>query len=294
MQTLNLKQIEYITVIAEAGTISQAAKRLNITQSTLSQSLSNEERVLGITLFKRSQKGLELTAAGECYLKAAREILRIRDKMHHEIQYFKPSARKHYAIGISSQTGFDLFSSRYHQFKELYPGVSVKATEGNADELFAGLNENQYAMILTAVDSFEKIELPYKALRKEEILLVAPANYEKKILSKHGNLNMELLKYENFILANPGTTMRMTTEHMFTAIGYHPAVVCETGHTLALLKMVSRGVGFAILPESLKIETENVKWISFYPKFYRTQMAIYQEQYSDDKSLMGLIKLLQE
>lgn len=290
---MNLKQIEYITVIAEEKNISRAAKRLKVTQSTLSQGLSNEERSLGVSLFIRSQRGLELTAAGECYLRAARDILQIRDRMDYEIQSFKPCAQRHYVIGISSQTGFDLFSTRYHQFKELYSDISVKAVEGNASELFAGLNENQYAMILTAVDSFENIELPHQSLCKEELLLVAPADFKRKILSKHGNLNMELLKNENFILANPGTTMRMTTERLFSAIGYHPNVVCETGHTLALIKMVSKGIGFAILPETLRIEMENVKWISFYPKIHRSQMAIYQEKYSDDEALMDLIKLLQ-
>lgn len=291
---MNLKQIEYMVVIAEEKNISRAARRLQVTQSTLSQGLSNEERTLGLSLFKRSRKGLELTQAGECYLRAAREILQIREKMYHEIQLFKPGAGRHYVIGISSQTGFDLFSSRYHQFKELYPDVSVKAIEGNAGELFAGLNENLYAMILTAVDSFERIELPHQSLCKEEILLAAPGDFQKKILSKHGNLNMELLRNENFILANPGTTMRMTTERLFSALGYHPSVVCETGHILALVKMVSKGIGFAILPETLKMEMENVKWISFYPKIYRSQMAVYKEKYMDDEVLMNLIKMLQE
>lgn len=106
---MNLKQIEYITVIAEEKNISRAAKRLKVTQSTLSQGLSNEEHSLGVILFNRSQKGLELTEAGKCYLKAAKEILQIRDKLHHDIRLFSPCAGKHYIIGISSQTGFDLF-----------------------------------------------------------------------------------------------------------------------------------------------------------------------------------------
>ena len=291
---MNLKQIEYITVIAEEKNISRAAKRLKVTQSTLSQGLSNEEHSLGVILFNRSQKGLELTEAGKCYLKAAKEILQIRDNLHHDIRLFSPCAGKHYIIGISTQTGFDHFSSRYHQFKEMYPEVSVKAIEGNAGELLGGLNMNQYAMILTAVDSFETVRLPHQSLCKEEILLAAPGDFKKKILSKHGNLNMEFIKNENFILANPGTTMRMTTERLFTSLGYHPTVVCETGHILALVKMVSKGIGFAILPETLKIEMENVRWISFYPKIYRSQMAVYQEKYAGDEVLMNLIKLLQE
>ena len=289
---MNLKQIEYIVAIAEEKNISRAAQRLNITQSTLSQALLNVEKSMGMPLFVRSQRNLELTDAGNCYIKGAREILQIRKRVMAEIEALKPKDGLKYEIGISSQAGFDLFSSGYHRFQQCFPQVSIRVIEENAPELMQGILMGKYDMILAAVNSFEKIELPHQALRKEEIFLVAPQNYSGPLLSKHGNLNMNHVRQENFILANKGTTMRQTTDHLFSALGYHPNVICETGHTLALLRMVSRGIGFAILPETLHFEVENVRWIPFYPRFFRTQMAIYQEKYVNDTTLMSFVEMI--
>ena len=291
---MNLKRLEYIVIIAEEANISRAAKRLNITQSTLSQALLNEERDIGMPLFIRKQKCLELTDAGKCYIKGANEILQIRGQVSAGIQALKAQSKVEYCIGISSQAGFDLFSSKYHQFMECYPHATIRVTEGNAGELFEDLRAGRYAMILTAVDSFEQINYPHQPIKKEEIFLVAPKNYKKPLFSKHGNLNMNLIRHEKFILANEGTTMRMTTNHLFAALNIHPDVLCETGHLKASMKMISEGLGFTILPETLRMEFENVQWIPFYPRFFRSQMAVYQEKYSQDEALMGLIKLLRE
>lgn len=289
---MNLKQLEYVAAIAEEGNISHAAERLKVTQSTMSQGLLNLEQELGMPLFERSNRGMRLTKAGEACVQGAREILHICGRIQMEIESMNPKNKKSYTIGISSQRGFDLFSEGYHRFKEKHSDVEVRVVEENASELLEGLREDRYSMILTAADSFEKIEFPYQTLSKEEILLVAPADREKDILSKHGNLRMDLLKYEKFILANRGTTMRATTNHLFSALGYHPNIVCETGHTQALTKMVSKGIGFAVLPETLRMQTDNVAWLSFYPKFYRRQVAIYQEKYAEDGILMNLIKVM--
>lgn len=75
------RQLECIVTIANNASITEAAKKLFVSQSSLSQSLSNVERELGVSLFTRSSGNLEMTYAGEEFVHAAREILEIKQNI---------------------------------------------------------------------------------------------------------------------------------------------------------------------------------------------------------------------
>ena len=72
---MTLKQLQYIQTIAETGNITEAAKRLFITQPSLTASVHELEKEYGITVFLRGNKGVELTPEGDEFLGYARQVL---------------------------------------------------------------------------------------------------------------------------------------------------------------------------------------------------------------------------
>ena len=72
---MTLSQLKYIVTIAEAGTISEAAKRLYIAQPSLTAAVKELEGELGITIFKRTNKGVLLSTEGEEFLGYARQVI---------------------------------------------------------------------------------------------------------------------------------------------------------------------------------------------------------------------------
>ena len=72
---MTLLQLKYVTVIAEKGTISEAAKELYISQPSLTAAVKELEKEFGITIFKRTNKGIIISAEGEEFLGYARQVL---------------------------------------------------------------------------------------------------------------------------------------------------------------------------------------------------------------------------
>ena len=81
---MNLKEQQYIVTLAGCGSMTQAAKKLNITQPALSSYLAGVENSLGYPLFERTGKALRPTYLGELYLEKARKILALGEEFQQQ------------------------------------------------------------------------------------------------------------------------------------------------------------------------------------------------------------------
>ena len=72
---MTLKQLQYIITVAETGNITEAAKKLFLAQPSLTASIHELEKEYGISIFSRSNKGIELTPEGEEFLGYARQVV---------------------------------------------------------------------------------------------------------------------------------------------------------------------------------------------------------------------------
>ncbi len=97
---MTLKQLRYITVVAETGNITDAAKKLYIAQPSLTSAIQELEKEYNITIFNRSKKGIELTKDGEEFLGYARQVLEQTNLI--EERYREGSKGKH-KFSVSSQ-----------------------------------------------------------------------------------------------------------------------------------------------------------------------------------------------
>lgn len=289
---MNTRQLEYILAIAEEKNILRASEKLFISQSTLSQTLINLEKELGTPLFIRNQRELAITEAGQYYIEAARDIMHIKEQAYDRIRSISVTGKERYRVGISSQEGMERFLTASGLFQKKYPGVELYATDESTKNLLKKLNMGQLALIITSLDSLQKITLPYKVLNREEILLLVPRTLPYKIWGENRRLKWELLKNEHFILSKQNSTMRSITDNIFKQLGVNPDIVCELDNTSATIHMVAEGTGLAFLPSGLKVENEQIRYVSLTPKVYRYQVVIYQEEMSQNPKMTDFIDLL--
>lgn len=97
---MTLKQLRYITVVADTGNITEAAKKLYIAQPSLTSAIHELEKEYNISIFNRSKKGIELTPEGVEFLGYARQVLEQTNLI--EERYSGESKRKH-RFSVSSQ-----------------------------------------------------------------------------------------------------------------------------------------------------------------------------------------------
>ncbi|MCI1956591.1 MAG: LysR family transcriptional regulator [Oscillospiraceae bacterium] len=105
---MTLQQLKYVIKIVEYGSITEAAKRLYITQPSLSSAVKELEKELGIEIFSRSSRGVSLTVDGAEFLSYARQVVEQEELLERRYTGKKPSRRlcaistQHYAFSVNA------------------------------------------------------------------------------------------------------------------------------------------------------------------------------------------------
>ena len=126
---MNLKHAQYMMPILQEGSITAAAKKLFISQPSLSQMVKLVETNLGTAVFNRTTEPLSLTPAGEKYMEAAGQILAIHANLEREIEEIRAEEHGKIKFGIPVQRGMMLLPLALPRFFEAYPHVTVELFE---------------------------------------------------------------------------------------------------------------------------------------------------------------------
>ena len=156
---MTLQQLKYVTTIANIGSISEAAKRLFVSQPSLTKAIKELEKEMGITIFDRTNKGITVSKEGERFLGYARQVLEQAALL--EEQYKSQSGGKK-QFSVSTQH----YSFAVNAFVELLKGAGI-------DQYDVSLRETQTYEIIDDV-----------AHMKSEIGLLFYNNFNRPVLEK--------------------------------------------------------------------------------------------------------------
>lgn len=167
---MELFQLEQFRAIVECGSISEAARRLYLTQPTLSHNLKKLESELGCKLFTRVRNRLQLTPCGEVTLEYYKKISQLSNEMLTEIDIAKKREDETIHVGSFSQSVTLLVLSCV---AASYPGTMFKVTNAPTDILLDGLNSGRFDLIV-ATDIVRKDDFVWRRLYKEQAYLSLP------------------------------------------------------------------------------------------------------------------------
>ena len=131
---INFLNLEYFLVAAEELNFTKAAKKLFISQQSLSNHISNMEKEFDVILFNRTTP-LTLTYAGQALKAKARQMLELRDETYRELSDIKDFSVGQLTLGLSHTRGRVILPEILPVFKERYPNIDLKLVEGNSSEL---------------------------------------------------------------------------------------------------------------------------------------------------------------
>ncbi|HEY7646229.1 MAG TPA: LysR family transcriptional regulator, partial [Hyphomicrobiales bacterium] len=130
-----LRQLLYFVAVAENGSVSGAAQSLSISQSSVTEAIKELEADLGVVLFERHSRGLNISYKGHQFLRHAKAIL---GNVSDARRAFSASAGKSAGtlnLGVTSLVAGYFLSDILARFRRAYPDVTVKAIEDNGDYL---------------------------------------------------------------------------------------------------------------------------------------------------------------
>ncbi len=145
---LNYKHLHYFRMVAKAGAINRAAEKLHLTPQTLSGQISAFEERIGVALFRRSGRRLELTDAGQTALTYADEIFQVGAELEEALQN-RATARVHpFRVGIADVVPKTIAYQLLAPALTLAEPVRLACKEGRLEQLAAELSIHRLDMVL--------------------------------------------------------------------------------------------------------------------------------------------------
>lgn len=247
---MNLNQLEYFISVAETLNFTKAANNCYISQTAMTQQIKALEKIVGVPLFIRDKHHVELTSAGQIFLKEARGIVDRSQKAIKLARSTSTGFEGKLTIGFICGYGNGRFVEVIRDFHKMYPNIQLSLIRDNMSVLFEKMEKGECDIVFT-ISPYRQAYSDYEHLPINSYPVLA-ALYPGNPLSKKKNLSYNDLKDEDFIIMQPYRRAKDEAEEsmlIYDRGGFFPNIVAMEGEPEVLLSMISIGLGISILPE---------------------------------------------
>jgi DNA-binding transcriptional LysR family regulator len=247
-QTMELRHLRYFVGVAEAGGVSRAAVRLNISQPALSRQIHDLEAELGVSLFERRGGRLVLTGEGEDLLVRGRELLTGADSLRERASALRGGDAGIIRIGVAPLTLESLVPPFLARYQRRHPRVEVRLTEDSPQRLWNRLERGELSVAI----SFPGHEgLGSRLLFPVCALGVMSADHR---LARRATVDVAELAEERLLLLSPQFLTRQWFDAACQRAHLRPNVALESTAPHALIALAEVGYGIAIVPSHTPLE----------------------------------------
>ena len=259
---IELRHLRYFIAVAEELHFGRAAQHLNISQPPLSQQIQQLEQQIGARLFARTNRSVQLTAAGEQFLSDARQIMQSVTNAADKAARLHRGEEGELRIGFTSSAPFiTSVSDALYTFRQRYPGVHIQMQEINTRQQLAPLNEGRLDLGVMRNTPLPET-LAHQLMLREPLCAVVHRAHR---LANRATLSITELAGEPFVFFDPqvGTALYAETLTLLERYNVSPNIAQEVGEAMTILGLVATGLGISILPASFRrVRLEDVSWIT--------------------------------
>ncbi|MDO5442252.1 MAG: LysR family transcriptional regulator [Bacteroidia bacterium] len=206
---MELRQLKYFVMVSKTLNYSEAARKLFITQGTLSQQIMQLEDELGSKLFVRSSHSVALTEAGEELLPLAKSTLEASDLCRSKMNDLHQALTGTLNIGVT-HSFVGLLTGTVRQFLKIHPGVKLKIYNKTATELIEMLRQKDVDLIIAYKPSAEYDDIEAEPLFDAKLCAVMRNDHP---LAEHKSLCLADLERQGIVLPGSGLQVRKAFEH---------------------------------------------------------------------------------
>lgn len=269
--------------VAEEGTITRAAQRLQYVPSNVTGRIRQLEEGLQTSLFIRSNRGMEMTPAGKILLGYAHEILNLLDEAEKSVQA-EDKPRGQLRIGAIESTAAAYLPERLANYYARHPEVSLSLNTGNSSVLMQQVVNRE----LDGAFVYGPVTHP--------LLKQIPSYQEELVLlTKAGGDSPQEQLHKPMLILSTGCTHRSRVERLLAEAGVQHPRIMEFGSLEAVIGGVASGLGVALLPRSnaATLSKENNIKVMTLPKSYRELVVqfIYHRDVQMSSALRAFLEL---
>ena len=242
---MDLRQLEMFRAVAENSSFTLAGEQLHVAQSAISRKVRILEEELGEKLFRRVNKRVFLTPAGETMMRYTDRVFQELRNAAREVADHTQMKRGTLRIGSGMTACMYVLPPVIDEFQSGFPHIDVQVVTGTADSLLQQIRSGRIDLgVLTLPLSSPDLEVT--PLSAEEMVLVASPRNRK--LAKRRTILARELGEHRMILFSHGTSTRAVLDQYFARIGVTPLLAMESENVATIKPLVRINLGVALLP----------------------------------------------
>ena len=254
---MTITQLKYTLAVAEYGNFTTASEKCFVTQPTLSMQVQKLEEELGVTIFNRSTKPLQVTDVGEKVLFQARKIVEESSRMNDVISEEKGIIGGTLKVGIIPTVSSTLLPLFLNIFIKKHKNVELKIEEYNTDTLSKKLEDNTIdcAIAATPLNNSKIIERP---IYYEPFVAYVP---EHHFLSGNKSLELDDLSNSDLLILQDGHCFRNQVLNLCSIDDINKQYELKSGSFETLINLSNNGPWMTIIPylHSNNLSSNNIQ-----------------------------------
>lgn len=239
---MNMQKYMAFVKAVEYGSFTEAAEHTGYTQSAVSRMIADLEREWGLTLLARKKHGVELTPDGASMLPYAKNLCAEFEKMQCHAKDMQGLATGLIRIGTFSSVATHWLPEVIRKFQIDYPGVDYELLLGDYTEIEEWIAEGRVDCGFLRLPTKESFDVT--PLHKDQLMAVIPQDHP---FATAEAFPLAELEKEPFMLLEKGAKAEISA--IFEKHHLHPKIHFTTWDDYAVMSMVEKGLGIAILPE---------------------------------------------
>ncbi|MEI7026665.1 LysR family transcriptional regulator [Paenibacillus sp. y28] len=243
-----MENLDEFAVVVEQQSLNRASRILNVSQPALSRKMMKLEEALGVQLFDRKGKRLELTRAGQICYEHATQVRELRRKFQQKLSTYKAVGGSKLTIGASLTTLQATLPDLITLYTRVFPQTDMKAVTGKTHEVVSLVIEKKVDLGLVA-SSIDHSGLTCVELFDDHLCLVLPVHHPLGELEPE-TLRITVLDQLPMILFSRGTWYRILMDELFHKHAIQPDVRMEIDSFEAIIRLVATTNTASLLPQS--------------------------------------------
>ncbi len=246
VMAFTIRQLQYFVAVAEQGTVSRAAQQLSISQSSVTEAIKELESDLGVALFERHPRGLNVTHKGHQFLRHATKILANVSDARRTFFSDREATTGSLQLGVTSLVAGYVLSDLLARYRRAHPAVEISAIEDDGDYLEHLLVGGKLDIAVMVTSNLrDRMALQSEILEISAYRLWLPIGHP---LATAEIINLADVASEPLIMLTVDE-IEENTGKLLAALGTRPHVAFRTRSVEAVRSLVATGAGIALLPD---------------------------------------------
>lgn len=243
---MEYRQLKYFVTVVQEKSFTKAAEKLHISQPSLSTSIRNLERFLGITLLERHTRQMMLTPEGKILYEEAKKLIAHFNYIQQEMERLQQDGPLELSVGIIESAEFWM-PNVLKQFKQQYENVHIRLLEVlSLQEVVESLTN--YRIHLAVTNQYiDHRDIKIIPIYDETLVALLPPYHRLRHKRK---VKITDLVHEQFIISKEGFQTRQDILNAFQKAGVQPNIQFEIERFETACGLVENGLGITVLPKN--------------------------------------------